>query len=193
MADILEATTVADDAYSRDRQISWFAVYTNIRCERRAELGLKEAGYQTCYPVLKKWVRRPGGRKAPAERPLFARYIFVGVDLQRRDIEPIRNVDGVERIVSKDGTPYGAPASIPAAVVSDLRLAMLRGDFDYTAKRRPAVTFAPGTHVRVAEGPFEGFVGKVKAADSDKRVEILLELFKRHATAIVEASALRVA
>ena len=41
----------------------WYVVYTNIKCEFRAEQGLKAKGYDVFLPRAKRWIRHARRKK----------------------------------------------------------------------------------------------------------------------------------
>ncbi len=151
--------------------LTWFVVYTNINCEARAQKGLEAAGYTTFLPTLRKFIRHARQRRA-VDRPLFARYLFVGLDPSRDGWFAIRTTHGVESILGHEGMPE----PVPSEIVARLRAAQIAGRFDLT---RPRVRFQLGDRVAVDGGPFGEFVGEVATADDGKRVEILHNLFGR--------------
>jgi transcriptional antiterminator RfaH len=154
-----------------DASVAWFVVYTNINCETRALKGLAAAGYRTFLPVLRKFVRHARQRHA-VDRPLFTRYLFIGLDPARDGWFAVRTTHGVESILGHEGMPQ----AVPAEVIAQLRTAQASGRFDFT---RPRATFKPGDLVAVDGGPFGDFVAEVATAEDGKRVEILHNLFGR--------------
>lgn len=154
-----------------DRNLAWFVAYTNINCEARAQKGLEAAGYATFLPTLRKFIRHARQRRA-VDRPLFTRYLFVGLDPERDGWFAIRTTHGVESILGHEGVPE----PVPAFVIAQLRAAQTSGRFDLT---RPRTFFKPGDRVAVDGGPFGDFVAEVATEDDGKRVEILHNLFGR--------------
>jgi transcriptional antiterminator RfaH len=150
-------------------ELHWYAVYCNVRCEYRAQAGLREAGFDAYCPSETKWAHH-ARRKVAVQRPYLARYLFVGVDHERQGFHQIRGTDGVERIVGVTGTPV----RIPYGWIKDLREAETLGEFDYTVDRNRLVV-EPGRQVRVIGGPFTGFMAKIIEARGDKRVRVLLQ------------------
>jgi len=153
------------------RDLSWFVVYTNVNCEARARKGLEALGYATFLPTLRKFIRHARQRRA-VDRPLFTRYLFVGLDPARDGWFAIRTTHGVESVLGHEGTP----ALVPAAVIEQIMTAQRAGRFDLT---RPPARFTPGERVAIDGGPFGDFVAEVATADDGKRVEILHQMFGR--------------
>ncbi|HZP68363.1 MAG TPA: transcription termination/antitermination NusG family protein [Pseudolabrys sp.] len=148
--------------------VGWYVARTNIKCEFRAEMGLRSKGYEVFLPREKVWVRH-ARRKSERERPLFGRYLFVGFDPNLMPWTPIKETDGIECLVMNNGIP----SRLPAGLVEKLRGEIEVGCFDET---KAVAKLEPGDEIRITEGPFADFVGKLKVALPKKRVEMLLNL-----------------
>lgn len=159
--------------------LSWFVVVCNPKCERRAQLGLRRAGYQTYLPQTKRWVVH-ARKKEERENPLFPRYLFIGL-APGQDFFKMRGVDGVEGLV-RDG--YGVPARIPASENRPHPLARLlereqAGEFDFTRLPDAGPQYRPGESVRLAAGAFTDLQARVVSMLSKGRVEVLLDFMGR--------------
>jgi len=152
-------------------ELSWFVVYTNVNCEVRARKGLEALGYVTFLPTLRRFIRHARQCRA-VDRPLFTRYLFVGLDPARDGWYEIRSTHGVESVLGHAGTPE----PVPASVVGELMAAQQAGRFDLT---QPPARFRSGERVAIEGGAFGAFVAEVVAADDGKRVEILHRMFGR--------------
>jgi transcriptional antiterminator RfaH len=151
----------------------WHVCYVEPRTEIRAcEDITDELGFEAYAPVerLKRPVR---GVLSAIERPLFPRYIFVGVDPYRQEWQRLLDIAGIL------GT-NGAPGCVPAAWIAMIRKMEECGVFDRT-KVEPD-KFKIGDIVRVSEGPFSGLTGriesfaaKLKNATASKRVKLLMD------------------
>src|SRR5262249_56053552 len=58
----------------------WYVVYANIKCEFRAEKGLRAKGYDVFLPRARRWVRH-ARKKTERVVPLLPRYVFSGFDI----------------------------------------------------------------------------------------------------------------
>jgi transcriptional antiterminator RfaH len=165
--------------------LTWFVVVCNPKCERRAQLGLRRAGYQTYLPQTKRWVVH-ARKKVERESPLFPRYLFIGLK-SGQDFFRMRGVDGVEGLV-RDG--YGTPARIPAPEPRDgqetpvhplarLLERELAGEFDFTRLPDPSPQYQPGEVVRLTVGAFTDLQAQVVSMLSKGRVEVLLDFMGR--------------
>lgn len=164
----------------------WYVVYTNIRCEARANMGLKAKGFDTFYPIIRK-KQRHARYTVVVERPLFVRYLFVRFDIERDEwFHPIMTTDGVEDLIRNDTIPVRIADSDLARIISAFRA----GDFDLTRKRAIS-EFEEGEIVRIGDGVFSGFNARVVAAMPDKqRAEVLLSFLGRSSKIALDYSQL---
>lgn len=177
--------------------LSWFVVVCNPKCERRAQLGLRRAGYQTYLPQTKRWVVH-ARKKEERENPLFPRYLFLGL-AEGQDFYRMRGVDGVEGLV-RDG--YGFPVQIPAPKQEEgkpkrphpLQRLLDRefsGEFDFTRLPEQGPQYAPGEIVRLSAGALTDITGHVVGMLSKGRVEVLIDWMGRGARVKLKATELQ--
>jgi transcription antitermination factor NusG len=172
--------------------LTWFVVVCNPKCERRAQLGLRRAGYQTYLPVERKYVVR-SRKKVETENPLLPRYLFVGLkgygQKEGQDFYKLRGIDGVESVVRNEGVPVivqQAKARDGQAVfpqpLSRLRNREIAGDFDDIKReeeekaRRKALRAKcrPGAHVTLTNGAMTGLHAIVQKVQAGGRIEVLI-------------------
>jgi transcription antitermination factor NusG len=148
----------------------WFAVYANIKCERRAQAGLDGKGFRTFLPLTTKWVSHARVRTI-VKRPLMSRYFFVEIDPHRQSFEDVRQTDGIESIV---GT-MGVPQVIPSGLIERFIFRQISGEFDEAAKE-PLIN---GAKVQIVEGEWDTMIGIIIKAHSGS---VLLKLLddRRH-------------
>ncbi|MBA1157778.1 transcription termination/antitermination protein NusG [Microvirga mediterraneensis] len=177
--------------------LTWFVVVCNPKCERRAQLGLRRAGYQTYLPQTKRWVVH-ARKKEERESPLFPRYIFLGIK-PGQDFFKMRGVDGVEGLV-RDG--YGSPARIPAPEPRDgqetpihplarLLERELAGEFDFTRLPDLGPQYQPGEVVRLTAGAFTDLQATVTSMLSKGRVEVVVDMLSRGVKVRLKATELQ--
>jgi transcriptional antiterminator RfaH len=166
---------------------TWFVVVCNPKCEWRAQLGLRRAGYQTYLPQTKRWVVH-ARKKEQRENPLFPRYLFIGLRSDQ-DFYKMRGVDGVEGIV-RDG--YGIPAPEdrphPLARILERELA---GEFDFTRLPDLGPHYRPGEQVRLSAGALTDIQGHVVSMLSKGRVEVLISFMGRASKVKMQATELQ--
>lgn len=130
--------------------LNWYAIRTNIRCERRAQLGLDAIGYRTYLPQCVRWVSH-ARIKERVRRPLFSRYLFVEFDINLEGTDKIRATNGVEGIL---GTA-GVPMTIPGGFVLEILARELKGEFDYVSKEG---RLPNGAKVAIVDGKYDGLI-----------------------------------
>jgi transcriptional antiterminator RfaH len=165
--------------------LTWFVVICNPKCERRAQLGLRRAGYQTYLPQTKRW-KVVSRQKQEAEGPLFPRYLFVGIRSDQ-DFYKMRGVDGVESIVRNDNRPV----EIPAFLLGHLLGREQAGEFDFTRLPDVGPQYRPGEQVRLSAGAFTDLQAQVVSMLSKGRVEVLVEFMGRGTKVRMKATELQ--
>ncbi len=147
-----------------DASREWFLIYTNPKCERRAQLGLMRAGYQTYLPTMRRVIERPGYPARETIVPMFPRYLFVS----GRQRTMIRTIDGVQDVV-RNGLDW---AQVPSPAIT----AMI--SFQNEVVIEPPKHWK-GQTVMVGDGPFSGFqVIIAKMLDHDC-AQVLVSIFGR--------------
>ncbi|MGY3488946.1 transcriptional antiterminator RfaH [Bradyrhizobium sp. USDA 4011] len=155
----------------------WYVVQTQVNAEAKAAANLERQGFSIYFPRYLK--RRSHARKVEiVPRPLFPRYLFVGIDLASQRWRAIQSTLGVSHLVCVGDRP---------AVVEDRVIDALRGREDgagfITLARRPA--FSPGDKVRIVEGAFVDSLALVEDASDQHRVAVLLNLLGRKVRVLV--------
>ena len=165
--------------------ITWYAAYTQPHAEAKALDHLQRQGYSIYLPRYRRWVRH-ARKRALVSRPLFPRYLFVGLDRLTQRWRPIRSTAGVLGLVSGGEEPV----AVSPEIIDALRRREGEGVFDVLS---PAQQLRAGDRVRVTQGPFEDFVGRLMGVADHERVYILLDLLGRAVRAEVAATAVEAA
>jgi len=172
---------------------TWFVVVCNPKCERRAQLGLRRAGYQTYLPQTKRWVVH-ARKKEARESPLFPRYLFIGLKNYGRpvneggqDLYNLRGVDGVEKVVRFEGVPV----EVPVGPLTRLLERELAGEFDFTRLPDVGPQYNPGEVVRLTVGAFADLQAQVVSMLSKGRVEVVLDIMGRASKVKIKATELQ--
>jgi transcriptional antiterminator RfaH len=165
--------------------ITWYAAYTQLHGEAKAVDHLRNQGYALYLPRYRRLVRH-ARKRVLVVRPLFPRYLFVGLDRLTQRWRPIRSTVGVVGLVASGDEP------VPVApeVIETLRRREQDGAFDLLS---PAQHLRAGDAVRVIEGPFEDLIGRLLSVADHERVFILLDLLGRSVRAEVPAAAVEAA
>ena len=160
----------------------WYAIQTKPNRESFVQAVLAEAGLEIYCPRIRRPSRGPG-RRSWKEAVLFPGYLFARFDFTK-DYPRLRWQPGLVRVVMSGATALAVNEETLASV-RRMETEGLRHMF------RP-VRWKPGTRVRVVQGPFTGFEGRVSMTlGGGERVRILLELFRRQAALECEPSLLQ--
>jgi transcriptional antiterminator RfaH len=165
--------------------ISWYAAYTQSHAEDKALDHLQRQGYSVYLPRYRRWVRHARKRML-VYRPLFPRYLFVGLDRLTQLWRPIRSTVGVAGLVSSGDEPV----PVPPEIIEALRRREGEGGFDLLS---PVQSVSPGDAVRVIDGPFQDLVGRLLGVADHERVFVLLDVLGRSVRASVAAQAVEAA
>ena len=95
---------------SHPRGLRWYAVYANARAEMLARRELERRGYEVIYPHYAAKAPLGRGRTVDVLRPLFPRYLFVGL-ADGQAFGPINTTPGVSTAVSFAEMPLPVPAA----------------------------------------------------------------------------------
>lgn len=158
----------------------WYVVHTQPNGELRAEVNLRRQGFRTYLPRYKR-SRRHARKTQMVARPLFPRYLFVGLDLSMDRWRSIQSTIGVSQLVLAGDHP----ASLPAGVVEEIRQ---REAEDGLVEIGLPAGVKPGSKVRLIDGIFAENKGVIERIADDRRVAILLELLGREVRVFVPAA-----
>lgn len=158
----------------------WFAVVSHVGTEKY-ELAAKELGrqgYRVFAPMCRR-ERRHAGKVEAVLRPLFDRYLFVGLTPEQ-PFHPITNTRGVAFVVRGLGGVPCRVSHLPLRRVKSRCDAFEDGVIDYTPSKRKELSVAlqKGQPVRIASGPFADFMGLFAGA-SGNVVQVVIEIFGR--------------
>jgi transcription elongation factor/antiterminator RfaH len=157
----------------------WYLVHTRPNSERKAELNLKAQGLKTLLPQIEKTIRH-ARRLTTVRRPLFARYLFVSLDIGRDAWSPINSTIGVSRLVAQEGRPVAVPFGIVETLLAHSDAGLTRLDH----------SLAQGQRVRILSGPLADFTATIMRLDARRRVDVLLEIMGSAVSVSVDRSAL---
>lgn len=157
---------LADIPASFPSELRWYAIYTHPQAEKAAGESIRDLGYRAFIPQEKRIQRRPGRKPRHYEAALFPRYGFVQFDINDHRWGGIVDTDEIVDVIRNNGIP----CAVPNHIIEGLQLAEKVGAFDRT------IPFKTGGSVEVTEGPFAGWIGKIKRARTDDRVDVLLHI-----------------
>jgi len=157
----------------------WFLVHALPKSEWKAELHLGAQGFRIFLPRIEKTIRHARQLRT-VRAPLFPRYLFVRLDLDRDRWLSVRSTVGVARLFTyHDGRPVPVPIGVVESLIARPNGSLVRLDDGLVT----------GQRVRVLSGPFSEFVGTVERLDDAGRVRILLDLMETAIPVSVHRSA----
>lgn len=169
---------------------NWYAVHTYSGYEeavarylkqRVESLSMGDTIFQVVVPTEKQ-VRVKNGRRSTVEEKIYPGYVLVDMVLTEDSWYVVRNTPRVTGFVGSDNT---TPTPLAAEEVDALLGRMGREESTYF------VDLAQGDLVRVMDGPFKDYDGKVSEVDSEKgRVKVTVPIFGRDT--VVELDSLQV-
>ncbi len=168
-----EAPHVRDDPNQK-----WYVVHVNSGHEYKVAATLKEhvtaADLATritdiLIPTQDKIVIAEGKKRTIKDR-IFPGYILVKMSLSDLTWHTVRNTSGVTGFVGTGGKPTPLPEKEVESIIK------------FTALEAPKfeAKYSLGDGVKIIDGPFTDFIGKVEALDEEKgKVKVLVSIFGR--------------
>ena len=146
--------------------IDWHLIKTKRNAVKLAKINLSKQGMDVFAPLVRQ-TRRHGKTFVTEVKPLFSNYIFLGLTQSRPSWKTINSTIGVAYVVSLDRsfTP------LPENIVEQLKARCTQDQFLKSSK--PVNT---DDVVKILNGPFTDFIGRVEKIAPDRRVSILFEL-----------------
>ncbi len=147
----------------------WFAVHSLPHREAGAQQQLENQGFHTFLPRCLK-ARRHARKVENILAPIFPRYLFVVLDLDRDRWRSVNGTFGVARLVMmSDDRPHPAPRGVVEALIA---LADSRDVLGFDGGGRLTV----GQKVRILAGPFAEQIGLLQRLNDNGRVRLLLDI-----------------
>jgi transcriptional antiterminator RfaH len=144
----------------------WFLVHALPKSEQKAELYLRAQGFRTYLPQIRKTIRHARQLRTVLA-PLFPRYLFVTLDLERDRWLSVRSTVGVSRLFAhQDGRPVPVPVGIVESLIGQSDGNLMRLDSGPVR----------GQLVRILKGPLADFIGPLERVDETGRVQVLLAI-----------------
>ena len=154
----------------------WYVIVAQPNCEARAEANLLRQGFSVYVPRYRK-TRRHARRTETVLRPLFPRYLFVGLDLARDRWRSVQSTFGVQGVV----TNGDRPSAVPQAIVDAIR----DREGDDGVVQMTSVALPQGSKIKVLDGIFKDSVGVFDRVADQQRVAVLLQLLGREVMALL--------
>jgi len=149
-------------------ELTWYAVYTRSRHEKRLMDLLSEKGIEAYVP-MRKVLHQWSDRKKFVEEPIIRSYCFVKVNY--KSYYEVLNTQGAVRYVWFTGKP----AAIPERQINTLK-AITGANVEVDCLPD---TFRPGVKVVVNSGPLTGISGELISIAHKKKVIIRIDHLKQ--------------
>jgi transcriptional antiterminator RfaH len=158
----------------------WFLAHTLPKSEWKAELHLGVQGFRTFQPQIHKTIRHARQLKT-VRAPLFPRYLFVILDLERDRWLSVRSTVGVSSLFSsRDGRPVPVPMGIVESLIERSEDSVTRLDSE----------LVKGQKVRILTGSFVDFVGTLERLNAAGRIRVLIQMMGTAVPVTLHRSAL---
>ncbi|MBD1372381.1 transcription termination/antitermination protein NusG [Hazenella sp. IB182357] len=160
---------------------NWYVVHTYSGYENKVKANLEkrlhsmemeDKIFRVLVPMEEE-VEHKDGKKKTVMRKVFPGYVLVEMVMTDDSWYVVRNTPGVTGFVGSSGA-----GSKPTPLMPDEAVTILRQmGVDET---RTTSDFAVGESVKVQEGPFADFVGKIEEIDNDRsKLKVLVNMFGR--------------
>lgn len=164
---------------------AWYVIYTHAKGEIKALSHLRRQGFSAYLPRYRKQ-RRHARRVDQVETPLFPRYLFLNLDIDRTPWRAINSTVGVINLVGHGGMPTPMPAGIIEEIRANENEA---GHIRLNTLQR----LKKGDAVQITAGAMCAHVGIFDCLSDNERVVILFNLLGREVKVRLPAEAVTLA
>jgi len=158
---------------------TWYAVHTIAGHEnkvrdvltRRAQVeGFWQRDiYDILIPTERELTTR-NGKRVERDRKVFPGYILVQMALTDETLKLVKSTSGVTGFVQSGNKPVPLEEYEVRRIMNNLE----------TSKEAPKVNWQKGDAIRVIEGPFSDFAGKIEEVNAEReRIKVLINIFGR--------------
>jgi transcriptional antiterminator NusG len=158
---------------------AWYAVHTIAGHEnkvrdvltRRAQVeGLWNLDiYEILIPTEQEMQTR-GGKKHLRDKKVFPGYILVQMHLSDDSYKLVKSTSGVTGFVQSGNKPVPLEQYEVDRIMKNLE----------ASKETPKVSWSKNDNIRVVEGPFSDFTGKIEEVNAEKeKLKVLINIFGR--------------
>lgn len=156
----------------------WYVIHTysgyeeNVAAgimQRVQSMGMSEKVFSVLIPTEKKIKIKNGKRKTVTEK-IFPGYVLVEMEVTDDSWFAVRNTPHVTGFVGSGNTP----TPLSETEIKDLQKRMGVEDPTFV------IDISEGTAVRIVDGPFKNFEGKVSEVDEARgKIKVLVSIFGR--------------
>ncbi|AIE83426.1 transcription termination/antitermination protein NusG [Fimbriimonas ginsengisoli] len=158
---------------------AWYAVHTIAGHEnkvkdvltRRAQVeGFWDVDmYQILIPTEREMQTR-NGKRYEMDRKVFPGYILIQMQMTDDTFKLVKSTSGVTGFVQSGNKPVPLEEYEVRRIMTNLE----------ASKEAPKVNWNKGDAIRVVEGPFSDFTGKIEEVTPDKeKLKVLINIFGR--------------
>ena len=141
----------------------WFLAYTAPHREVTGQTHLGRQGFRSFLPRYLKTVRH-ARKLREVNAPLFPRYLFVALNLERDRWRSVNSTTGITTLFMMDDRPVPARPGIVETLIQSA---------DASGRLRFSDPLEPGQKIRLVAGPFAQALGILARLDNAGRVEVL--------------------
>jgi transcriptional antiterminator NusG len=156
----------------------WYAIHTyagyenavarNLK-QRIESLGMEDKIFNVIVPMEKK-IKVKGSKRTTEEEKIYPGYVLVEMVVTDDSWYVVRNTPRVTGFVGSGVHPV----PLDKAEIESLFARMSKTDIEH------AIDLGPGDLVKVADGPFKDFEGKISEVDRQRgKVKVLVSMFGR--------------
>jgi transcriptional antiterminator NusG len=157
----------------------WYAIHTysgyeenvanNLR-QRVATLGMQDKIFEILVPKEKK-IKIKNGKRRVVEEKIFPGYVLVDMLVTDESWYVVRNTPNVTGFIGTGTNPTPLSEEEVKAILKRVGT---------TEEPQITIDLQPGMAVKIGEGPFKGFEGKVNEIDGARgKVKVLVSMFGR--------------
>jgi len=177
---LAKSEPLAEEEVTKAKHIDapWYVIHTyagyedsvaKSLCQRTHSLNMEEKIFEVLVPTEKQ-IRIRGGKRKVVEEKIFPGYVLVQMIVTEESWYIVRNTPNVTGFVGTETTPI--PLSQEEVKVLKKRMGKEEPDYD--------IDIAVGDAVKVVDGPFKNFDGKVDSVDREKgKVKVSVNMFSR--------------
>ncbi len=161
-----------------EQEKNWYVIHTysgyedavakNLK-QRIESLSMENKIFNVMVPKEKK-IKIKNGKRKTVEEKIYPGYVLVEMIVDDESWYVVRNTPRVTGFLGAGTTPI----PVSAKDIADLMKRMDSGEPEFT------VDFEVGAAVKILDGPFKGFEGKVSEIDQEKgKIKVLVNMFGR--------------
>jgi transcriptional antiterminator NusG len=158
---------------------AWYAVHTIAGHEnkvrdvltRRAQVeGFWNLDIHEILIPTERELQTRNGKRREVDRKVFPGYILVQMSLTDDAYKLVKSTSGVTGFVQSGNKPVPLEEYEVHRIMDNLQ----------TSKETPKATWTKGDAIRVVEGPFSDFSGKIEEVNADReKLKVLINIFGR--------------